>query len=68
MNRRPILGLTVAILLAQTPAANSQTKPNDAVVAIQDFVFVDGEILESLKLHYLTVRRMRSPLWKITGL
>jgi homoserine O-acetyltransferase len=69
MNRGPILGLTVTILLAQTlatPAAaaapqastqvvNSQPKPNDAFVDVHDFVFGDGETLASLKLHYLTL-------------
>jgi homoserine O-acetyltransferase/O-succinyltransferase len=63
MNRGPILGLTLTILLAapavaampltMTPAANSQPKSNDAIV--HDFVFGDGETLASLKLHYLTV-------------
>ena len=71
MNRGPILGLTVTILLAQTlatPAAaaapqastqvvNSQPKPNDAFVDVHDFVFGDGETLASLKLHYLTLGR-----------
>jgi homoserine O-acetyltransferase len=67
MNRGPILGLTLTILLAatlvtpavaatplmMTPAANSQPKSNDAIV--HDFVFGDGETLASLKLHYLTL-------------
>jgi hypothetical protein len=67
MSGRPILGLTLTILLAATlttPAvaatpqvgaqrANSQPQPNDAFV--QDFVFGDGETLASLKLHYLTL-------------
>jgi homoserine O-acetyltransferase len=67
MNRGPILGLTLAILLAatlltpavaatplmMTPAANSQPKSNDAIV--RDFVFGDGETLASLKLRYLTI-------------
>jgi homoserine O-acetyltransferase/O-succinyltransferase len=67
MNREPILGLTLTILLAatlvtpavaaapltMTPAANSQPKSNDAIV--HDFVFGDGETLASLKLHYLTL-------------
>jgi hypothetical protein len=62
MNRGPILGLTMAILLAPalatpvagaTPqvnaqAADSQPKPNDAFVDIHDFVFDDGESLASL--------------------
>jgi hypothetical protein len=65
MNRRPILGLMLTILLmpmhatrtagatpqVSTQGANSQPKPNDAVV--HDFVFGDGENLASLKLHYL---------------
>jgi homoserine O-acetyltransferase/O-succinyltransferase len=68
MNRGPILGLTLTILLAATlvtpavaatplmvtpAAANSQPKSNDAIV--HDFVFGDGETLASLKLHYLTL-------------
>jgi len=61
MKRRPILGLTLAILLAAaaaTPLAMAQTadaqlKSNDAIV--HDFVFGDGERLASLKLHYLTL-------------
>jgi homoserine O-acetyltransferase/O-succinyltransferase len=69
MSRRPILGLTLTILLAATlttsasaaaatpqvgaQGANSQPQPNDAFV--QDFVFDDGETLASLKLHYLTL-------------
>ena len=67
MNRRTILGLMLTILLVpmlatraavatqqvSTQAANSQPKPNDAV--IHDFVFGDGENLASLKLHYLTL-------------
>ena len=67
MNREPILGLTLTILLAATlvtpaaaaaplmmpPAANSQPKSNDAIV--HDFVFGNGETLASLKLHYLTL-------------
>src|SRR5271168_4503292 len=67
MSRRPTLGLTLTILLAATlvtPAvaatplvgtrvADSQPKPNDAIV--RDFVFGDGERLTSLKLHYLTL-------------
>jgi homoserine O-acetyltransferase/O-succinyltransferase len=68
MNRRPILTLT--ILLAATPAAaataqvstqaaNSQPKPDDAFVDVNDFVFGDGEILASLKLHYLTLGKPR---------
>jgi homoserine O-acetyltransferase/O-succinyltransferase len=69
MNRGPILGLTLTILLAptlltpaaaaapqvSTHAANSQPKPNDAFVDVHDFVFGDGESLASLKLHYLTL-------------
>jgi homoserine O-acetyltransferase/O-succinyltransferase len=66
MNRRPILDLTLTILLAATPAAaaaaqvgtqaaDSQPKPNDAFVDVHDFVFGDGESLASLKLHYLTL-------------
>jgi hypothetical protein len=39
---------------ASTQAANSQPKPNDAV--IHNFVFGDGENLASLKLHYLMWR------------
>jgi homoserine O-acetyltransferase len=67
MNREPILGLTLTILLAATlvtpaaaaaplmmiPAANSQPKSDDAIV--HDFVFGNGETLASLKLHYLTL-------------
>ena len=66
MNRGPILGLTLTILLAPTllgpaaaaapqvsiQAANSQPKPNDAFVDVHDFVFDEGENLASLKLHY----------------
>jgi hypothetical protein len=70
MNRRPILCLTLTILLAATPAAaataqvstqaaNSQLKPDDAFVDVHDFVFGDGEILASLKLHYLTLGKPR---------
>jgi homoserine O-acetyltransferase/O-succinyltransferase len=69
MNRIPILGLTVTILLAQTlatpataaapqestQAANLQPKPNDAFVDVHDFGFGDGVTLASLKLHYLTL-------------
>jgi homoserine O-acetyltransferase/O-succinyltransferase len=40
-----------------TQAANSQPKPNDAVV--HDFAFGDGEKLASLKLHYLTLGKPR---------
>src|SRR5271166_835828 len=36
-------------------SANSQPEPNDAFVALHDFVFGDGESLASLKLHYLTL-------------
>jgi len=71
MSRRPILGLMPTLLLvpmlatraaaaaqqARTQAANSQPKPNDAV--IHDFVFGDGENLASLKLHYLTLGKPR---------
>src|ERR1700691_2874253 len=71
MNRRPILGLMLTILLVSTlatraaaatqqvstQAANSQPKPNDAVV--HDFVFGDREHLASLKLHYLTLGKPR---------
>ena len=71
MNRRPILGLMLASLLipmlatraaaakqqVSTQAANSQPKPNDAVV--HDFVFGDGENLASLKLHYPTLGKPR---------
>ena len=67
MNRRPILGLMLTILLTPmlaTPAAaatpqvstqatNSPPKPNDAFVDLHGFG--DGESLESLKLHYLTL-------------
>ena len=66
MIRRLILGLTVAILLAQAvaaaaapQAAKAQPTPGDAVVAIQNFVFGDGETLASLKLHYLTLGKPR---------
>lgn len=64
MIRRLILGLTVAILLAQAAAAapqaaKAQPTPGDAVVAIQNFVFGDGETLASLKLHYLTLGKPR---------
>jgi homoserine O-acetyltransferase/O-succinyltransferase len=67
VNYRLIVGLSMAILLAQTlamaaaapqastQAANSQPKPNDAFVDVHDFVFGDGESLASLKLHYLTL-------------
>jgi homoserine O-acetyltransferase len=59
MNHRPILVLALTMLLAPTlaraQAANSQPKPNDAFVDVHDFVFDDGEILASLKLHYLTL-------------
>jgi homoserine O-acetyltransferase len=41
--------------LHSAQAANSQPKPNDAFVDLQDFVFGDGEKLASLKLHYLTL-------------
>ena len=71
MNRRPILGLMQTILLVpilatqaaaatqqgNTHAARSQPNPNDAVV--RDFVFADGEHLQSLKLHYLTLGKPR---------
>jgi homoserine O-acetyltransferase len=71
MNRRPILGLMQTILLVpmlatqaaaatqqgSTQAARSQPNPNDAVV--RDFVFADGEHLQSLKLHYLTLGKPR---------
>jgi homoserine O-acetyltransferase/O-succinyltransferase len=71
VTRRPILDLTLTVLLAATlvtptaaatpqveaQGANSQPKPNDAFV--QDFVFGDGETLASLKLHYLTLRTPR---------
>jgi homoserine O-acetyltransferase/O-succinyltransferase len=71
MNRRPILGLMLTLLLVpmfatraaaatqqvSIQAANSQPKPNDAVV--HDFVFGDGEKLASLKLHYLTLGKPR---------
>src|SRR5271170_5059167 len=70
MNSRPILGLMLTILLVpmlatrsaaanqvNTQAANSQPKPNDAVV--HDFFFGDGENLASLKLHYLTLGKPR---------
>jgi homoserine O-acetyltransferase len=67
MNRGPILGLTLALLLAPTlvtptvaatplvvaQIANAQPQSNDAIV--HDFVFGDGESLASLKLHYLTL-------------
>jgi homoserine O-acetyltransferase len=69
MNRRPVLVLALTTLLAPTlamsasaaapqvitQAANSQSKPKDALVDIHDFVFGDGERLPSLKLHYLTL-------------
>jgi len=42
---------------ASTQAANSQPKPNDAVV--HDFLFGDGENLATLKLHYLTLGKPR---------
>ena len=71
MNRRPILGLMQTILLVpmlatqaaaatqqgSTQAARSHPNPNDAVV--RDFVFADGEHLQSLKLHYLTLGKPR---------
>jgi len=71
MNRRQIPVLMLTILLmpmlatpvpaaapqVSTQAANSQPKPNDAVV--HDFVFDDGENLASLKLHYLTLGKPR---------
>jgi homoserine O-acetyltransferase/O-succinyltransferase len=70
MNRGPILGLTLTFLAATlatpaaaaaatpqvgTQAADSQPKPNDAFVDVENFVFDDGESLASLKLHYLTL-------------
>src|SRR5271166_206071 len=70
MNRGPILGLTLTFLAATlatpaaaaaatpqvgTQAADSQPKPNDAFVDVDNFVFDDGESLASLKLHYLTL-------------
>ena len=65
MNRRPILALAMTALLAATlvtPAAaatpqvgDSQPKPTDAFVDVQDFVFDNGERLAWLRLHYLTL-------------
>jgi hypothetical protein len=71
MNRRPILGLMLTIVVVpilatraaaatqqvSTQAADSRPKPNDAV--IYDFVFGDGENLALLKLHYLTLGKPR---------
>jgi hypothetical protein len=79
MNRRPVLGSVLTILLAPmlatpvaaaAPRANTQTansQPNDAFVDVHDFVFGDGERLASLKLHYLTLgtprREWRNRQW-----
>jgi homoserine O-acetyltransferase len=55
----PMLATQAAAATQQgsTQAARSQPNPNDAVV--RDFVFADGEHLQSLKLHYLTLGKPR---------
>ena len=55
MSKTGVISASLRTEPRSAQAANSQPKPNDAFVHLQDFVFGDDENLASLKLHYLTL-------------
>jgi hypothetical protein len=55
MSKTEVISVSLRAELHSAQSANSQSKPNDGFVDLDDFVFGDGENLASLKLHYLTL-------------
>jgi homoserine O-acetyltransferase/O-succinyltransferase len=55
MSKTEVISASGRSELQSAQSANSQPKPDAGFVDLHDFVFGDGEILASLKLHYLTL-------------
>src|ERR1700691_493662 len=55
MSKTEVITASRRTELQSAQSADSQPKPNDGYVDLNDFVFGDGENLASLKLHYLTL-------------
>jgi homoserine O-acetyltransferase len=55
MSQTEVISASLGTELHSAQSANSQPKPKDGFVDLNDFVFGDGENLASLKLHYLTL-------------